>query len=210
MANTGFGADFPNTEARQYPLVAVYQLGVNPADATAGAKIKLPPGAQVTGGLVNLTADTGGSISVVDNQASPVSLFGTIADGSGAVTGTTVSGGAGYTSAPAVAFSAPPAGGVQATGTANISGGVVTSITLTNAGSGYTAAPTVTFTGGGFTTAATATATVSVIAPLAATAITAFPYYPTGAVLTIAPTAATANVCVEYVIVGRCNESYLV
>ncbi len=51
-------------------------------------------------------------------------------------------GGSGYT-APVVAFSAPPAGGTQATGTA-VMGKGVGSIALTNAGSGYTIAPTVT------------------------------------------------------------------
>jgi len=66
----------------------------------------------------------------------------------GAVSGTTVfDGGGKYNQAipPAVTFSAPPAGGTQATGTATVSAnGIVTSITLTNPGSGYTAAPTIT------------------------------------------------------------------
>ncbi len=80
----------------------------------------------------------------------------------GIVTSTTITaGGAGYTSAPTVAFGAPPAGGTQATGTAVITSGAVTSITINNAGAGYTAAPAITLTGGGFTTAATATCTVN-------------------------------------------------
>jgi len=66
----------------------------------------------------------------------------------GAVSGTTVfDGGGKYNQAipPAVIFSAPPAGGTQATGTATVSAnGIVTGITLTNPGSGYTAAPTIT------------------------------------------------------------------
>lgn len=82
------------------------------------------------------------------------------------VTGTTITaGGAGYTSAPTVTFSAPQApGGVTATGTATIASGAVTGITITAAGSGYSSAPTVTFAGGGFTTAATATATIGAVA----------------------------------------------
>ena len=55
--------------------------------------------------------------------------------------------GAGYSSAPTVAFSG--GGGTGATATATESGGAVTAITLTNPGSGYTSAPTITLSGGG-------------------------------------------------------------
>jgi hypothetical protein len=53
-------------------------------------------------------------------------------------------GGSNYTYPPAVVIDAPPgvannANGVQATGYATISGGVVTTITITNQGAGYTA-----------------------------------------------------------------------
>ncbi len=65
-------------------------------------------------------------------------------------------GGTGYTTAPTVTISAPPAGGTQATATATVSAGAVTAITVTNPGSGYLAAPTITFGGPG--TGATATA----------------------------------------------------
>ncbi len=65
------------------------------------------------------------------------------------------------TIAPAVTFSAPPAGGIQATGTAVLTNGVVTGVNLTNAGSSYATAPTVTFSGGTVVTAASATTTVS-------------------------------------------------
>ena len=56
--------------------------------------------------------------------------------------------GNGYTATPTVTFSAPPAGGTPATGTA-AGPGSVASVTITEAGSGYTAAPTVTLSGGG-------------------------------------------------------------
>jgi hypothetical protein len=83
----------------------------------------------------------------------------------GSVSTATVSNaGSGYTSAPTVAFSAPQVdGGVQATGTAVISGAPVTSITLSAAGSGYTSAPTVTISAqvGDTGTGATATAQLS-------------------------------------------------
>jgi len=69
-------------------------------------------------------------------------------------------GGSAYTSAPTVILSAPPTGGTQATGTATLTLGAVSGITLTNAGAGYTdGPPTVTFSGGGGS-GATATATV--------------------------------------------------
>lgn len=70
-------------------------------------------------------------------------------------------GGTGYIPAETtVTFSAPNiAGGIQATGTAVISGGVVTGVTITNAGSGYTSAPTVTIASSGSGANATATAT---------------------------------------------------
>ena len=70
----------------------------------------------------------------------------------------TKSGGSGYTSAPTVSFSG--GGGSGATATATVSGGQVTSVTVTAGGSGYTSAPTVSFSGGGGS-GATATATVS-------------------------------------------------
>jgi parallel beta-helix repeat protein len=73
-------------------------------------------------------------------------------------------GGTGYTSVPTISFTG--GGGSGATATATISGGVVTTITITNIGTGYTSAPTVVFTGGSPTTVATATATVSLGTPL--------------------------------------------
>ncbi len=58
---------------------------------------------------------------------------------------TVTNGGNGYAYAPAVQFSAPPAGGIQATGYATVSGGVVTGVTVVDQGAGYNAAPQVVF-----------------------------------------------------------------
>ena len=78
---------------------------------------------------------------------------------SNSVASTTITaGGSGYSSAT-VTFSAAPAGGVTATGTATLSGDAVASITITNPGNGYTSAPTITIGGDG--TGATATATLA-------------------------------------------------
>ena len=60
-----------------------------------------------------------------------------------------LTGGSGYTSAPNVVIDPPPAGGVQATGSAFIFNGRVVSIAVNNPGNGYAVAPTVTITDGG-------------------------------------------------------------
>lgn len=79
MANTGFGqVTYPNPEDRQYPLSIYYPIGINPADATAGAVFYLPPGATITGGTLTVSTVGTGTITVVDNQASPVSIFGSV------------------------------------------------------------------------------------------------------------------------------------
>lgn len=62
-------------------------------------------------------------------------------------------GGSGYVSGDSVVFSAPPAGGVTATGTLILSGSAIIGITITGGGSGYTSPPSVsvsTSTGVGF------------------------------------------------------------
>ena len=81
-------------------------------------------------------------------------------DTNSVASGTITAGGSGYTSAPTVAYSAAPAGGITATGTATFSGGAVTGIVIGNPGNGYTSAPTITFSGGGGS-GATATAVLS-------------------------------------------------
>ena len=107
-----------------------------------------------TSGLVS------GAVLTISKIAAATSV---VPAGNGTVLGVIVTnGGTGYTSAPAVAFSAPPAGGTTATGTATFSGGAVTGVTITNVGSGYTSTPTVTFTGGGGVNAA-AVATLAFI-----------------------------------------------
>lgn len=114
-------------------------------------------------GAVNLqmlSFATAPTVSVVGG-AEPTTLAAapTATITNGIVTAVTGLGGTGYTIAPTVTLSAPPAGGVQATATATIAGGAITGYTITNAGSGYAAAPIVTVVGGGDpTTVATATA----------------------------------------------------
>jgi hypothetical protein len=56
---------------------------------------------------------------------------------------TITAGGSNYVYPPIVAFAAPPAGGIQATGYATLSSGAVSSITVTNQGGGYVSAPAI-------------------------------------------------------------------
>ncbi|MBC8435757.1 MAG: DUF4815 domain-containing protein, partial [Proteobacteria bacterium] len=74
-------------------------------------------------------------------------------------------GGSGYTEAPTVTIANAPVGGINATATSTISGGIVTSITVMNQGAGYTEAPTVTVANapaGGVTSIATSTLATAV------------------------------------------------
>ncbi len=89
-------------------------------------------------------------------------VFNVIIGGAVSTTVTVATAGSGYTVAPIVTFSAPPQGGMQATGYATISSGAVTSVTVTNQGGGYSSAPTVTLTNAnGDTTGSGATATAA-------------------------------------------------
>jgi len=95
-------------------------------------------------------------LNVCNDRAVNLQLY--YADPVGA---TVISGGSGYSSAPAVAFSG---GGAvtQATGTATITN-VVNAIAVTAGGSGYTSAPVVTITGSGTGASAITTVTGGVV-----------------------------------------------
>ena len=58
---------------------------------------------------------------------------------------TVTNAGTNYTYAPFVVFSAPPNGGVQATGYCTLSAGTVSTVTVVDQGAGYASAPTVSF-----------------------------------------------------------------
>lgn len=69
-------------------------------------------------------------------------------------------GGTGYTPANGTAaaiIAAPPAGGVQATGTVTIIAGVISSVAIDNPGAGYTTAPAITYITAGANAAMTST-----------------------------------------------------
>jgi len=90
---------------------------------------------------------------------------------------TVVNAGTSYVYPPIVAFDAPPAGGIQATGYCTLSSGTVSTVTVTNQGAGYTNNPNVYLindsrdtTGSG----ATATATLTGSQTIGAIVVTDF------------------------------------
>jgi hypothetical protein len=117
---------------------------------------------------------------------------------------TITNGGTGYTKAPILQISAPPAGGVPATATATLTAGVITGVTVTNQGAGYTAAPTITVVNAnGDTTGSGAILTVNATLSGSGT-VTAITIANNGAGMTAVPTisfspasttAATAVMC---------------
>ncbi len=123
------------------------------APATAGNKVQV---AWQTGTPTVGNPDPEAVFRVLRDGAAVTTIYPGAARGVGSITVT--NGGAGYTTAPTVAISAPSTGFTTATATATILGGVVTAINVTNQGSGYLNVPSVTLTGGGFTTPATAVA----------------------------------------------------
>jgi hypothetical protein len=80
-----------------------------------------------------ITAGSGGAV------------FKTIIGGAVSQTVTVTNAGTNYTYSPTVVFSAPPPGGVQATGYCTLSGSTVSTVTVVDQGAGYSSAPTVTF-----------------------------------------------------------------
>ena len=73
------------------------------------------------------------------------SIWQAVIGGAVNTTVTVTNAGTNYTYPPNVQFSAPPAGGIQATGYCTLSGGTVSTVTVTNQGAGYATAPTITF-----------------------------------------------------------------
>jgi hypothetical protein len=73
------------------------------------------------------------------------SIWQAVVGGAVNTTVTVTNAGTNYTYPPAVQFSAPPAGGIQATGYCTLSGSTVSTVTVTNQGAGYSTAPIITF-----------------------------------------------------------------
>lgn len=117
----------------------VFTGGGATTPAIANATLKI--------GQINvLNPGSGYSVAPGVQIAATVAGGGAVAEATLLVQSAIISnGGSGYTTAPAVIFGLPQtATGVRATGTAVLTNGVVTGITITNPGSGYTAMPPVT------------------------------------------------------------------
>ncbi|MEK7399885.1 MAG: DUF2589 domain-containing protein [Candidatus Poribacteria bacterium] len=136
------------------PLVAAVHAQAQAAISTVNF-IKEVGFKKITNDQDPENAETGDPIYVTFKYPKEVSPYQPATTGTVSSVAVT-NGGAGYTSAPTVAFTG--GGGTGATATATISGGAVVGVNVTNPGTGYTSAPGVTFTGGGATTDAVATA----------------------------------------------------
>ena len=132
-------------------LQAWRNVGGGPTDATQGFVIQDGVNwrlANQTGcvvGALLTTAGSGYTSAPVVTASAGGSQWRAIVGGAISTTVTVSNGGTGYTYPPNVVFSAPPAGGIQATGYCTLSGGVVSTVTVIDQGAGYNAAPTVTF-----------------------------------------------------------------
>ncbi len=115
--------------------VTIAQLGTANTTIVAGSETALGTGqarlTNASGSRLNLNSDL-----TVDSLTSGANVRTTIAGGSGGTNGT-------Y----ALIFTG--GGGTGAEGTATISGGAITSVTITDPGVNYTSAPTITLSGGG-------------------------------------------------------------
>jgi FtsP/CotA-like multicopper oxidase with cupredoxin domain len=144
------GTQFPSVFNTVYP--GALQKG-DPA-TTDGATSGASPGTLGSftyNGAVGLIGDP----SILSGQSGGATAAATVTGGlvtdvaiTNPGTGCTFSGGTfsggSYTGPPSVTFSPPPAGGTGALGTATVSGGCITAITVNYTGVGYVAAPSIT------------------------------------------------------------------
>ncbi len=141
---TGAGRGIAYFNGKFYVAVGntVYEDAVSPV-----SKITLTGSTGHVGMLVANSASIGDYLFVCDGTSAwyidDTGTVTTISD-TGVYGVTLTTSGAGYGVAPTVTFAAPVSG-VTATGTAVVTGGIITGVTMTNTGSGYTVAPSVTF-----------------------------------------------------------------
>ena len=144
------GTQFPSVFNTVYP--GTLQKG-DPA-TTDGATSGASPGtlgAFTYNGAVGLIGDpsilsgqSGGATAAATVTGGLVTDVAITNPGTGcAFSGGTFTGGS-YTGAPTVTFSPPPAGGTAALGTATVTGGCISAITVNYTGAGYVAAPSIT------------------------------------------------------------------
>lgn len=93
-------------------------------------------------GAVLTNAGTGYTSAPTVTASAGSSLWTAIVGGLLNTSQTVTTGGSGYTIPPRLVISAPPSGGVSASGHVTLSAGVVNSIVIDNQGAGYPSAPT--------------------------------------------------------------------
>ena len=121
----------PTQVTSENELVSVFG---KPQDANAQSFFTAANFLSYTNALLVTRADTTGQRNAVSVQTGTVTSI------------TRNAGGSGYQTVPTVTFSAPQvAGGINATGTAVLSGGTVTGVTVSAGGSGYSGTVPVTF-----------------------------------------------------------------
>lgn len=163
---TAPGTSLVNSDGSNYRIA-------NKTGCPVGASITNQGSAYTNGIYVN-------GVNTVDGTTGPVCAAGAggstwtiVVGGDISTSPTTVSGGTGYQYAPQAVFSAPPQGGLPATGHTTISVGVAT-LVIDNQGAGYTSAPIVTIindprdtvgSGASFTTALTDTGKITAVYP---------------------------------------------
>jgi hypothetical protein len=125
IGNSSTGLNYVFSDGVNYRLANQGGCAVGALLTTAGSGYTSAPAVAASAGNSIWQAFVGGAVST---------------------TVTVSNGGANYTYAPQVIFSAPGYGqGIQATGHCTLSGGAVSSVTVDNQGAGYSVAPTITF-----------------------------------------------------------------
>lgn len=125
------GGNFPDAAGTYVQSDGVNTRVVNQTGCAVGANITTAGSAYTAAPTVTVSAGA--------------SLWRIIIGGAVSTTVTVSNAGTNYTYPPSVVFSAPPPGGIQATGLCTLSAGVVSTVTVTNQGAGYSQAPSIQF-----------------------------------------------------------------
>ena len=141
------------TSLQQYDPITGIWRAVGAGDNTAvdhfiysdGVNYRLANQTGAPVGALLTNAGSGYTSAPVVTASAGNSIWRAIVGGAVSTTVTVTNGGSNYTYPPIVQFQAPPSYGVQATGYATLTNGVVTSVTVTNQGAGYASAPIVQF-----------------------------------------------------------------
>jgi hypothetical protein len=141
------------TVVQQYDPITGIWRNIGNGEHEGGVKYIYSDGvnyrlANQTGAVVGALLTNGGSgytSAPTVSAGTTGSIWRAVVGGAVSTTVTVTNGGSNYTYAPQVQFSAPPAGGVQATGYCTLTSGAVSSVTVTNQGAGYASAPTIVF-----------------------------------------------------------------